>query len=89
MTNITGYTKSVTFDNASDIDVEGDVESEGSTEYARGGVEVGAEGRGEDRYLGGFQAPDSRELLGIGLSIAGVGVLALAAGLTTVLNWVL
>jgi hypothetical protein len=61
-----------------------------SGEYDRELNEVELDEVGEvRRYEGEFQKPDSRELLGIGLSIAGVGILALAAGLTTVLNWVL
>jgi len=40
-------------------------------------------------YTGGFQAPDHREVVGIALSFGAVIVLAIAAGLTTVYDWVL
>lgn len=50
-------------------------------------VEGGARRGGA--YTGGFQKPDSKELMGIWLSIVGVTVLSLAAGLATVYDWVL
>ncbi|OXH27119.1 hypothetical protein J008_04842 [Cryptococcus neoformans] len=40
-------------------------------------------------YTGPFQPPDSKELLGIILSFLGVLVLAVAAGLATIFDWVL
>ena len=40
-------------------------------------------------YTGDFQKPDAKELLGIVLSVTGVGLLALAAGFTTIFDWVL
>lgn len=40
-------------------------------------------------YEGPFQPPDSRELIGILASISAVLVLALAAGMTTIYDWVL
>ncbi|KAE8539498.1 hypothetical protein D1P53_004600 [Cryptococcus gattii VGV] len=40
-------------------------------------------------YTGPFQPPDSKELLVIILSFAGVFVLAVAAGMTTIFDWVL
>lgn len=40
-------------------------------------------------YTGPFQPPDSKELLGIILSFVGVLVLAVAAGLATIFDWVL
>ncbi|KAK8853112.1 hypothetical protein IAR55_003813 [Kwoniella newhampshirensis] len=40
-------------------------------------------------YDGPFQPPDSKELLGILLSFGGVAILAIAAGLTTIFDWVL
>ena len=40
-------------------------------------------------YTGGFQAPDTREVIGIALSLGAVMVLAVAAGLTTIFDWVL
>lgn len=78
------HTKTVIFDNA----------SEGGSDISAGfedgeDIDLVSESGGRMRYDGEFQPPDSRELIGIGLSIAGVSVLALAAGLTTVLNWVL
>ena len=44
---------------------------------------------GIEGYSGEFQRPDSKEMLVIMLSIAGVSILALAAGLATVFDWVL
>ncbi|WWC64704.1 uncharacterized protein I303_107315 [Kwoniella dejecticola CBS 10117] len=40
-------------------------------------------------YDGPFQPPDSKELLSIILSVVGVMVLAIAAGCTTIFDWVL
>ena len=40
-------------------------------------------------YVGGFQPPDMREAVGVALSFGAVVVLALAAGLTTIYDWVL
>ena len=40
-------------------------------------------------YTGGFQSPDSSEFIGIGLSFGAVLILAIAAGLTTIYDWVL
>ncbi|WRT70343.1 uncharacterized protein IL334_007341 [Kwoniella shivajii] len=40
-------------------------------------------------YDGPFQPPDSKELLSIMLSIGGVIILAIAAGCTTIFDWVL
>jgi len=41
------------------------------------------------KYTGGFQAPDTRELVAMALSFGAVVVLAVAAGLTTIYDWVL
>ena len=40
-------------------------------------------------YTGGFQAPDTSEVIGVALSFGAVVVLAVAAGLTTIFDWVL
>ncbi|WWC71902.1 uncharacterized protein I206_105861 [Kwoniella pini CBS 10737] len=40
-------------------------------------------------YDGPFQPPDSKELLSIILSVVGVMILAIAAGCTTIFDWVL
>lgn len=40
-------------------------------------------------YAGGFQKPDSKEMLAIMLSLGGVALLSLAAGFTTIYDWVL
>jgi hypothetical protein len=50
------------------------------------------EGRGQGArqtaYDGPFQAPDSREVVGMTISFVVVLMLALAAGLTTIYDWV-
>jgi hypothetical protein len=46
-------------------------------------------GKGFYEYHGPFQPPDSAELLGVLLSFGGVILLSLAAGLTTIYDWVL
>lgn len=45
-------------------------------------------GEGGFTYTGGFQSIDSKEMIGIVVSFSAVAVLALAAGLTTVYDWV-
>ncbi|WVW86034.1 hypothetical protein I302_108072 [Kwoniella bestiolae CBS 10118] len=44
---------------------------------------------GEVKYEGPFQPPDSKELLSIIFSVVGVTILAVAAGCTTIFDWVL
>ena len=43
----------------------------------------------EPVYGGGFQPPDSKEMISAMISFGAVGVLAVAAGLTTIYDWVL
>lgn len=40
-------------------------------------------------YTGDFQKPDSKEMMAIMLSLGGVALLSLAAGFTTIYDWVL
>jgi len=40
-------------------------------------------------YTGDFQKPDSKEMMVIMLSLGGVALLSLAAGFTTIYDWVL
>jgi hypothetical protein len=89
--------RTVTFDHTNHVrryddgdDAEYDTESELTDERAldAGDDAEMAAGRAA-RYSGGFQKPDSKELMAIGLSIVGVTILSLAAGLTTVYDWVL
>lgn len=49
----------------------------------------GRGGGGGQGYDGPFQPPDSRELFGILASVSAVCVLAVAAGMTTIFDWVL
>lgn len=59
-------------------------QEDSSVEDEEEGVGLGREG-----YSGGFQPPDSRELVGMVLSFAVVATLSTAAVLTTIYDWVL
>lgn len=63
-----------TFNNLSDVDDEEDLAGETIS---------------EDRIIGVFQPPISSELLGIIISFSLVTLLAIAAGATTIYDWVL
>ncbi|KAK6909476.1 hypothetical protein I203_103495 [Kwoniella mangroviensis CBS 8507] len=45
--------------------------------------------RSQMTYEGPFQSPDSKELLSIVFSVVGVVILAVAAGCTTIFDWIL
>lgn len=65
----------------------------GSRDFGDGLSSLG-EGDEEERessvgYTGDFQTPDSKEMLAIMLSLGGVALLSLAAGFTTIYDWVM